>query len=227
MKQMNKLLLIPVLFFLMGATAFAQNIELESDSLYLETENLDEFEYVLYSHIRSAINQNQDYYWEKSRIDCPEDWQVSMCIGDQCYLHFVDDHEEDLSAGEREEYSLHLANTQGESGLCNWETKFVTLGAEDTTYVSNIWVLGPTSLGEELAKVQFSFYPNPVKDVLNLNVGLPVELVIGNALGQTAFITDVPLGRSDVNLSGLTKGLYTISFNYKGKNLYTRQFVKR
>ncbi len=225
MKLMNKYLLLPFLL-LISALAAAQSFELDHEELYLQTEDLTKFEYVVYSHINSTIAQDQQYYWEKNIVDCPADWQVSMCIGELCYFHTTHFETEDLDAGERGEYSLHLANTQGESGMCTWETKFVTVGTTDTIYVMNTWVLGVSS-ADELEQFQFSFYPNPVQEMLNVNVELPVELVIGNTLGQSAVITDVPAGNSVINLSDLNRGLYTISFNYKGKNLFTRQFVKK
>ncbi len=221
---MNKYLLLPFLV-LVSALSSAQNFKLDHDELYLQTEDLTKFEYVLYSNIESTITSDQNFYWEKNKVDCPDGWEVSMCV-EICYLPHIHNGDEDLFSGERQEYKLSLGNTQGESGICTWETKFVTIGSRDTTYVLSTWVLGSVSSAEELEQFQFSFYPNPVQEVLQVNAEVPVELVIGNTLGQTAIITDIPVGESELNLSELNRGLYTISFNYKGKNLFTRQFVK-
>lgn len=64
----------------------------------------------------------------------------------------------------------------------------------------------------------FKFYPNPVKDELNLNAKTTIDQVtIYNLLGQQVFSEKMNSSNKAINLSNLSKGLYVMTVTSEGK----------
>jgi len=87
---------------------------------------------------------------------------------------------------------------------------FLGYGIPDLDLARNIAL----SMNEEHVE-DFSIYPNPVKD--NLNLRLPAdlsqaELVIYNQLGQSVFNYSVQNETRSIDVSGLSTGIYFIQF---------------
>jgi len=91
---------------------------------------------------------------------------------------------------------------------------FGTAGMGENFYIDNINNAGPTSISKvDLAKVKVNAFPNPVDEVLNVQITIPVS-------GQlTIDVIDV-LGRnvSQLNLGNLTEGNYTDELNLSSLN---------
>ena len=100
---------------------------------------------------------------------------------------------------------------------------FGNAGAGENFYIDNINNGGPTSISKiDLEKVKVNAYPNPVDEVLNLQISIPVS-------GQlTVDVIDV-LGRnvSQLNLGNLTEGDYTNELNVSTLNTGTYFMVTR
>jgi len=66
--------------------------------------------------------------------------------------------------------------------------------------------------------VDFSFYPNPVKDVISLKSGSNIESVVFyNTLGQKSLSSKVNSVSKEINVSNLAPGLYIMKVNVNGK----------
>ncbi len=212
------------LLFIFTMVSHAQSIAVEDDTLNLQSEDLSLFEYVVESKIQNNTSQDVDYVWRKNFIDCVEGWTVSMCIGELCYAPWVDTRGETLDAPEGK-WSLHLADTDGSKGICDVCVDFWAIGETDTLTSCAFFEIGTTS-NEEADVFKVSFYPNPVTDVLNVEVDREMEIVINNALGQIEERRILTTGRHTVFMDQLKRGLYTISFVVDGSIQLTRQLIK-
>jgi hypothetical protein len=78
----------------------------------------------------------------------------------------------------------------------------------------NIDDLGVTSssLGlEDVAVSQFSFFPNPVNDVLTINAQVSIDsIIVYNMLGQTVITSTPNTNDSTVDMSTLQTGAYFV-----------------
>ncbi len=100
---------------------------------------------------------------------------------------------------------------------------FGTAGMAENFYIDNINNAGPTSISKvDLEKVKVNAFPNPVDEVLNLQISIPVS-------GQlTVDVIDV-LGRNvnQLNLGNLTAGNYTDELNVSTLNTGTYFMITR
>jgi hypothetical protein len=80
--------------------------------------------------------------------------------------------------------------------------------------------------GIEQSEELVQFYPNPAKDVLNINISQPSKAMIYNTTGQLVQTVLLSSGITPVNISALHSGVYYIQLN--GKNVEsTFKFVKQ
>lgn len=212
--------------FLVGWSALqAQSISIEDDTLFYESSDLSLFEYVVESSLLNNTAGDVNYTWRKRFVECEEGWTMSMCIGELCYAPWVDMKDETLSEPEGK-WSLHLADTDGGVGACDVCVDFWVTGETDTLTSCAFFEIGTTS-NDELDVVNVSFYPNPVTDVLNVEVNREMEIVINNALGQIEERRFLNSGRHTLFLDQLKRGLYTISFVVEGNVQLTKQLIKK
>jgi len=66
-----------------------------------------------------------------------------------------------------------------------------------------------TSVGVNELQTSFDVYPNPTTSELNISSNLEGKVIVSNYLGQEILVTK----SKQLNLSGLSAGTYTISFN--------------
>lgn len=79
---------------------------------------------------------------------------------------------------------------------------------------------------QDLAQFGFTIYPNPAKDVINLNAQAPIEKVeVFNLLGQQVLTTHINKTSSQINVSNLTDGVYLMKTYINGVT-GTYKFVK-
>ena len=89
--------------------------------------------------------------------------------------------------------------------------------------------LTPTVLGvEEVLQVEnkISFYPNPVKDVLNISsISLINKAVVYSITGQVVFQKEISGNNTTMNLSGLNSGIYIVQVA-AGSTIQSFKFIK-
>ena len=79
---------------------------------------------------------------------------------------------------------------------------------------------------QDLSQFGFTIYPNPVKDVINLNAQTSIEKVeIFNLLGQQVINTNINNTSSQINVANLTDGVYLMKTYINGVS-GTFKFVK-
>ncbi len=82
----------------------------------------------------------------------------------------------------------------------------------------------PLGLNNLILNDNISFYPNPAKTELNINVSQNDinELSISNLFGQVLIISQ---NQNRIDISNLTNGIYIITIK-KGQNKYAKKFIK-
>lgn len=73
--------------------------------------------------------------------------------------------------------------------------------------------------------VNFSLYPNPVSDVLNItSTSAVAKIAVYNITGQKVLESN---GGSQVNVSQLASGVYLIKLSDENNNILTKKFIKK
>lgn len=106
------------------------------------------------------------------------------------------------------------ANGQITNNMINGKTPFFIGDTKDF----GIFVIDQQTLSTaDFDASSLSFYPNPVKDVLNINYNKAIEKVeIYNVLGQLLLTEKPNLTKIDMNLSHLNKGAYIATIYSNG-----------
>ncbi len=105
-------------------------------------------------------------------------------------------------------------------------TSFVNLKAEVSVcshfYNSDSFV----DQSDPFKKKEPSFYPNPVRDVVNLtNQDNVIRIRVISLTGKT--LIDIKTPKKNINLSHLPKGMYLINFDLKDGKRVARKLVKK
>jgi len=79
---------------------------------------------------------------------------------------------------------------------------------------------------DDIKKKDPSFYPNPVRDIVNLTNQENVTRVrVISLTGKT--LIDIKTPKENINLSHLAKGMYLINFDLKDGKRVARKLVKK
>ena len=98
--------------------------------------------------------------------------------------------------------------------------------------VNNAIATNPASIGDDFLKENnIISYPNPVVDVLNINLGEATDkvnsLVVRNVVGQEVLSMPTSgMQRVELNASSLTAGVYFVELNSERSTLGVKKFVK-
>ncbi|PID68024.1 MAG: hypothetical protein CR968_03705 [Flavobacteriia bacterium] len=96
------------------------------------------------------------------------------------------------------------------------------ISIDDVTVAS-----GGTGSLEDLQALGFTYYPNPVNDVLNLKADVSInEISVSNLLGQEVYRSTPNMLQQTVDFSNLETGVYMVSVSIDG-NEGTFKIVKR
>lgn len=108
------------------------------------------------------------------------------------------------------------------NGLCTITADYTDVCDVVTTYTFN---LSANALGiETFEKAGFSMYPNPAKDILNINFKGDLDVTILNTSGQKVLSRSIN-GQDTFDVSKLSKGLYFVKLT-SGKDVITKKFIK-
>ena len=84
---------------------------------------------------------------------------------------------------------------------------------------------------EESAVANFTVYPNPATDVLNVNLALndgnTANIVVTNLAGQTVYALNNVNNNQAIQLNGLTAGIYTVRLTVAQEDVQVLKFVKQ
>lgn len=98
------------------------------------------------------------------------------------------------------------------------------------TYLEGTWFIDASCEvmdTEEMSVLEFSYYPNPVKDVLNLKSKSPIQNVsVYNLAGQKV-ISNSNLTNNQINISSLDPGVYLFRITLQGRKIETFKIIKK
>ena len=123
---------------------------------------------------------------------------------------------------------VYLSAFNADTFQSEWRRLDVTTGTSTLvgvlTDATNYNQMGWSTVAKELLKtnenslLDFSFYPNPAKDLISLKSGSNIESVVFyNTLGQKSLSSKVNAGSKDINISHLAPGLYIMKVTVNGK----------
>ena len=118
------------------------------------------------------------------------------------------------------------SNYQSEDGGITW-VQITYDGVGD--HYESIWEMDATcELGvSDMNSFAFTYYPNPVKDVLNIDAKKPIEnITVYNLTGQ-AVMQNLKAENGQVNMSGLTPGVYIFRVMLQGGQVETFKIIKK
>jgi hypothetical protein len=217
------------------SVAFAQTISLNPKTINQGAPNADAPTGNYNVESQSKITNNSTnaadsiFTWTVIELNQPGTWQLDFCDPAYCRT--------DAKQGESFNFKLR----KGESGFMKADYYFKNVSGTGTARVAvvcktnsansdtlvinvNSWI---TSVNE-LSKIKdVCFFPNPVKEQLNLKFQSKEAIAVDifNVLG-TRVKTFIHSGtNSQVNIGELQNGVYFLRFTENGK-LYTKQFTK-
>ena len=79
----------------------------------------------------------------------------------------------------------------------------------------------------QLTNKPINVYPNPAKDILNINCVGMKEVNITNSLGQVIKQLKVNTDKQKIDISGLAKGLYLLKIVTKENIVYNEKIIKQ
>lgn len=85
-------------------------------------------------------------------------------------------------------------------------------------------------LSAEEQEIDFSTYPNPASTDFNIQLttnGANVDLLVYNILGETVMSEQLFDGLNNINIEGLTNGVYFYSVRKNGKAVETKKLIVR
>jgi hypothetical protein len=216
-------------------TVSAQTISLNPKTINKGAPNADDPNGNYNIESQSKITNNSTdaadsmFTWIVSELNQPSAWQLDFCDPAYCRT--------DAKQGESFDFKLR----KGESGFMKADFYFKNVSGTGTAKVAivsktnpsnsdtlvinvNSWLTGVN----EVNKIKsITFFPNPVKNQLNLTFSSKEDISVDiyNVLG-TRVKTFVHSGiNSQINISDLQNGVYFLRFNENGKQ-YTKQFTK-
>ncbi|TPV35587.1 T9SS type A sorting domain-containing protein [Paucihalobacter ruber] len=134
----------------------------------------------------------------------------------------------DPSAGDLNwtEFTLEFEAPQSDLLLYIFKQTRASGGPNNGTRMDDFSITENELSVQDLAQFGFTVYPNPVKDMLNLNAQAPIEKVeVFNLLGQQVLTTNLNKTSAQINVSNLTDGVYLMK-TYINNVTGTYKFVK-
>jgi hypothetical protein len=123
-------------------------------------------------------------------------------------------------------------NNATENSVESWDDLEVVVFVQDATTkeVLQSETFPITLTGVEALEQGIQLFPNPANDMFNLRVaGLASEkavVIVTNVKGQVVYTGTMLDGKSQINVSNLSEGMYVVSVNSGTKNLNTKMVVR-
>jgi Secretion system C-terminal sorting domain len=177
----------------------------------------------------ATSNLDTAFIWRVLRFNPPPAWTISFCDPANCYgsINFGMSNEFYLSKGA----SGQMHSTYTFNNIAGSDTLVVTIQSKLTSsidtfvVITNSWMTG---IKEINASNQLSFYPNPVKDYLNVKYtpssAFPV-IDIYNIIGVKVKSVLYDANSTNINVSDIKNGMYILRIT-DGNNSYSKTFNK-
>jgi hypothetical protein len=141
----------------------------------------------------------------------------------------------DFDVNEGECYIFEIFDAYGDGICCQYGNGYYTLATDDDTIIvsggdfgsneaTELGIEGDLGISDILAQ-NVIMYPNPVKDVLNINIGNYTdgnfEYTIVNILGQNVGRGLLNVGENSINMAPISRGLYFVTI----RNTESNEFI--
>ncbi len=218
------------LLFSMAATVavFAQDVNVTPNPAYANGTNED-IEVVAYSEVVNNTSETITLTWTRTVENLDNDgWATLVCDKNSCWAPFTSTKDFELAPGEAGTMDVHFQNMFSVgSGYVEIEIK--------NTATGEVYAVGEYSadavVGIEEAVVNtINIYPNPARDILNMELSEGIARVeLFNLLGQRIQFLDVNNGDDlkSINTTDLTEGMYFVNFyGHNNEAIDSRVFSK-
>lgn len=227
-----KKIITPFIFLLISVIGLnAQTLSFEFESVEgsgdISMASIDVYNYLTLT----GANKASDLDWVFTTYDCPEEWTFSMCTNDACWATqesvVTVSLDPDVSLDTKMQFKPNGVEGTGYATLTFTDSTDPTISAT-TTFMA---LASPTT-GIQLSPVEpsFNFYPNPVVDVMNIELEYYPEVTkigIYSLIGKEVKAVYVGDNIDVINTSDLIQGMYLITLeDSNGKLLETRRFSK-
>lgn len=227
---MKKALLSLVLLFTTIAWASAQTFNvISSDTVKVNGTDAD-LQLICKSKIVNTSNQAIELGIVRTQNVISTGWETTICL-DFCYDASTDSITTNIDAGDTTIVSLYFwnYNTIG-TGMA----ELIFYDVIDPSVTKNTIYLGDafTTNIEETQKIELKFYPNPVQEVLNIQLPKFVQtgkIEIYNVIGKKLKSYDISKfgNRFQVPVEVFPKGTYILRYyDDEGKTFITKKFQK-
>ncbi|MEC8458791.1 MAG: T9SS type A sorting domain-containing protein [Bacteroidota bacterium] len=115
----------------------------------------------------------------------------------------------------KSDFSGHVYSPSS-GNTCMDSIRYVFYNGEDINDSLSVWVTisaGPTMESVELNIVEHQLYPNPVRNLLNIEVQREVEFTLYNTLGEKMKSIRLNHGKNAISVSNMANGLYLYSID--------------
>lgn len=186
-----------------------------------------------YFGYRNATGSLIEFKVRKEVIQVADpDAVISFCINGQCYTgnqsQTIELNENQMVSADDEQQALH---TTFESNAAPALVKFTIFLVDDESDQASFFISFGTSSavrGTDIVKT-LNAYPNPASNMVNIDYVAPAAnacLVIKNLTGREVYRTAISQnGRSRVDLSEFSAGMYLYGLEVDGKMVCTKKLL--
>ncbi len=196
---------------------FFLSLLLSGQSLVLTPEevvqhiNLEEFENVGYAKLKNTSNQTMTVVWRREVIRTNNNWEISICDKNSCYLPFIETRELILGPGEESNLDVHIRHNGYKD---NGEVKMIAYDKSNSSEtVSGSFIFttsGSTSTQKVVFGDQLKIWPNPAQQFFTVNESkILSKIEVLNLLGNVVKVYDTR-SSTQFDISDLTSGIYLI-----------------
>ncbi len=121
------------------------------------------------------------------------------------------------------DWTSSMSSIIGQTGMINDGSGWATADGGEFVYALYCEEMGTGDLNS----FDFAYYPNPVKDMLNIESKKAVESIDAFNLAGQKVISNIKLTQGKVNLSSLTPGTYVFRVTLQGGQIETFKIVKK
>ena len=212
---------------LMAQRRGADKLTLKHDTLTVKGK-ASEFEILTYNMIYNPTSSSMTYRWVITNNSLPAGWSFALCDNAGC-LDDIDSNEFTIAAGDSGVFEVHFypGNIVGTGSLT-----FIIFPAS-TPYrdskITHSICTAETSGGGSFAKVDFSMYPNPTRDYLNIrfNKRGNHSIEIYNVLGTRVMKRDASnTDKMRISLENLQSGMYVVLYRTDNGKVITKTISK-
>ncbi len=198
-----------LLTFSLSLLLSGQSLVLTPDEI-IQPINLEEFENVGYAKLRNTTNQTMTVIWRREVIRSNNNWEISICDKNNCYLPFIETRELILGPGEESNLDVHIRHNGHKD---NGEVKMIAYdksNSSESVSANFIFTTGSTSTQKVAFGDQLKIWPNPANQFFTVNDSkILSKIEVLNLLGSVVKVYDTR-SNTQFDISDLSSGIYLV-----------------